>query len=149
MSDTGRHGQDPPGGAAPGQAPGSTPYGGTAPGPPPSSGQGPPAWPGYPPYPGHAAQTNGLAIAALVLAFVFAPAGLVMGIIAKNQIRQTGEDGDGLATAAIVVSAVSLGLAIIAFIAFFAILAVVLTHLPTNTGPSGASGFGLALLHLR
>ncbi len=48
--------------------------------------------------------TNGLAIAALVVAFVFAPAGLVMGIVAKNQIAQTGEQGDGLATAAIVVT---------------------------------------------
>lgn len=148
MSETGPQGQD-PASAEPLQPPGPTPSGGHANQPPPLSDQGPPPWPGYPPYPYPIAQTNGLAIAALVLAFVFAPAGLVMGIIAKSQIRQTGEAGDGLATAAIAVSAVSLGLTILAFIAFFVILAAVVTHLPTDIGPSGASSIGLGLLHLR
>jgi hypothetical protein len=86
----------------------------------------------------------------LILAFVFSPAGLVLGIIAKNQIRQTGEDGDGLATAAIVVSAVWLALSVIAVIAFFALFATVVTHLPTNTGiPNGNTGVGLGALLLR
>jgi len=60
--------------------------------------------PGYPqphPYQYAAPQqtrgTNTMAILALVLAFVFAPLGLIFGIIARRQIRQTGEDGDGLA----------------------------------------------------
>ncbi|MEU8815738.1 DUF4190 domain-containing protein [Actinoplanes sp. NPDC048796] len=43
--------------------------------------------------------TNTLAILALVFAFIFSPAAIVMGHIAKKQIRQTGEQGDGLATA--------------------------------------------------
>ncbi|WP_236718521.1 DUF4190 domain-containing protein [Actinoplanes sp. TFC3] len=45
------------------------------------------------------APTNTMAILALVFAFVFAPAAIVMGHVAKKQIRQTGEGGDGLATA--------------------------------------------------
>jgi hypothetical protein len=50
------------------------------------------------PYP-QAAPTNTMAILALVFAFVFAPASIVMGHVAKKQIRQTGESGEGLATA--------------------------------------------------
>ena len=40
-----------------------------------------------------------MAILALVFAFVFSPAAIVMGHVAKKQIRQTGEYGEGLATA--------------------------------------------------
>jgi hypothetical protein len=47
-----------------------------------------------------------MAILALVLAFVFAPAGLVLGIIARRQIRQTGEQGDGLALAGIIIGGI-------------------------------------------
>jgi hypothetical protein len=77
-------------------------------GPPPGYGQ--PAYgspPGYgypPPYP---RPTNVLAILSLVMAFVFAPAGLILGIVARRQIRQTGEDGDGLALAGIIVGGIA------------------------------------------
>ncbi|WP_324276291.1 DUF4190 domain-containing protein [Blastococcus brunescens] len=47
-----------------------------------------------------------MAILALVMAFVFAPAGLILGIVARKQIRQTGEDGDGLALAGIIVGGI-------------------------------------------
>jgi hypothetical protein len=57
-----------------------------------------------------------MAILALVLAFVFAPAGLVVGIVARKQIRRTGEDGDGLALAGIIVGGI--------FTAFFALIIV-------------------------
>jgi hypothetical protein len=43
--------------------------------------------------------TNVMAILALVFAFVFAPLGIVFGAIAKRQIRETGEQGMGLAKA--------------------------------------------------
>jgi hypothetical protein len=46
--------------------------------------------------------TNILAILALVFAFVFAPAGVVLGHLAKRQIKATGEHGSGLATAGLV-----------------------------------------------
>jgi hypothetical protein len=42
-------------------------------------------------------------VLALVLAFVCAPAGLVLGIVARRQIARTGEEGAGLALAGIVV----------------------------------------------
>jgi len=51
--------------------------------------------PGYAPV----ASTNTMAILALVFAFVFSPAAIVLGHLAKKQIRQTGEQGEGLATA--------------------------------------------------
>ena len=90
-------------------------YGQPAYGPPPGYGQpgyGPP--PGYPP--GYGRPTNTMAILSLVLAFVFAPAGLILGIVARKQIRQTGEDGDGLALAGIIVGGI--------FTAFFVLMLV-------------------------
>jgi Domain of unknown function (DUF4190) len=81
-------------------------------GPPPGYGP-PPSYPppGYGPPPYAPSQTwgrptNTMAILALVMAFVFAPAGLILGIIARKQIRQTGEDGDGLALAGIIVGGI-------------------------------------------
>lgn len=58
----------------------------------------------YPPPPwGGRRPTNTLAVVSLVLAFVCAPAGLVLGVVARRQIRRTGEEGAGLALAAIIV----------------------------------------------
>jgi hypothetical protein len=67
-----------------------------------------------------------LAILALVLAFVFAPAGLVLGILARRQIRETGEEGDGLALAGIIVGGIVTALfaaAIVFWVIAFASLA--------------------------
>ncbi|TDB77523.1 DUF4190 domain-containing protein [Micromonospora sp. KC723] len=47
---------------------------------------------------------NVMAILSLVFAFVFAPAGIVLGHLAKRQIRQTGDEGDQLATWGLVLS---------------------------------------------
>jgi hypothetical protein len=55
---------------------------------------------------GPARPTNTLAIIALIAAFVVAPVGIILGFIAKNQIKQTGENGAGLAKAAIIVGIV-------------------------------------------
>ena len=49
-----------------------------------------------------------MAIGALIAAFLVPPAGFVLALIAKSQIRRTGEDGDGLASAALVISVVSM-----------------------------------------
>ena len=43
--------------------------------------------------------TNVMAILSLVFAFVFAPLGIVFGVVAKRQIAQTGEQGSGMAKA--------------------------------------------------
>jgi Domain of unknown function (DUF4190) len=91
-------------------------------GPPPGYGQQPPygSPPGYGPPPGYppayARPTNTLAVLALVMAFVFAPAGLILGIVARKQIRRTGEDGAGLALAGIICGGI--------FTAIFALLIV-------------------------
>jgi hypothetical protein len=72
--------------------------------------------PGYPAYPQPYAQarTNTMAILSLVFAFVFAPLAIVFGYMAKKQIKQTGEDGDGLATAGLVMGYIFTGLGLLA-----------------------------------
>jgi len=89
-------------------------------GPSPAYGQQPYAPPpGYGPPPGYPASrrpANPMAIPALVMGFRFAPAGLILGIVARKQIRQTGEDGDGLALAGMIVGGI--------FTAIFVVLIV-------------------------
>jgi hypothetical protein len=72
-----------------------------------------------------------MAILALVLAFVFAPAGLILGIIARKQIRQTGEDGAGLALAGIIAGGI--------FTAFF-VLIIVFWIIAIGTLANGSFG---------
>ena len=45
-----------------------------------------------------------LAIAAFVSAFVFTPLAIPLGHVARSQIRETGEQGSGLATAGLVIA---------------------------------------------
>ena len=95
------------------------------------AGYGPPAYgqPGYPPYPpiGYPRPTNTLAILALVFAFVAAPAGLIMGIIARRQIQRTGEEGAGLALAGIIVGGIFTALFVL-LIVFYVIVFAALAH---------------------
>jgi len=107
------------------QPPGSYP-------PPPPEGYPPPPQGGYPAppsgYPGAApaAGTNGLDIASLVcsvvgvLCGIGSILGIVLGIIALNQIKQTGQGGRGLALAGIIVGAVLLALGVIGYLIYFA-----------------------------
>jgi hypothetical protein len=44
-----------------------------------------------------------MAIAALIRVFVFYPVGIILGHVARGQIKRTGEGGRGLATAALVI----------------------------------------------
>lgn len=64
---------------------------------------------------------NVLAILSLVLAFVFAPAGIVCGHLAKRQIRQTGEEGDQLATWGLVLSYIFTAIGLIACCGWIAV----------------------------
>lgn len=58
-----------------------------------------------------AAKTNTLAIVGLVLSIIgCSVVGIILGFVAKNQIKQTGEGGDGIATAAIVIGFVWIAL---------------------------------------
>ncbi|MEU8259140.1 DUF4190 domain-containing protein [Micromonospora sp. NPDC048999] len=81
------HPQQPPWGQQPPYAP-QPPYGQYGP-----PGQGP-----------RGGGPNVLAILSLVFAFVFAPAGIVCGHLAKRQIRQTGEEGGQLASWGLILS---------------------------------------------
>jgi len=82
-----------------------------------------PAYPaaGYPASPGYgypavgpAGQTNTMAILSLVFAFVFSPLGIVFGHMARKQIRERGEQGEGLATAGLICGYIFTGLYVIA-----------------------------------
>jgi hypothetical protein len=83
---------------------GAQPYGVQPPAGAPGYGTPPPYAPGYRTTRG----TNGLAIASLVCSLVGlftclgAPLGIVLGHVAKGQLKTSGEDGDGLATAGLI-----------------------------------------------
>jgi len=115
-------GYAPPGYAQPGYPPPGYPQA-------PAGAYGP--YPAYPPPP--ARGTNTMAILALVFAFVFAPLGIVFGIMARNQIARTGEEGEALALAGLIVGAV-FTLLIVAYIVFMvAIFAAAFSSIPAQT----------------
>lgn len=60
----------------------------------------------------YAPPTNGMAVAALILAFVFYPLGIVFGHLARRQISRTHEGGRGLATAALIIGYLQLAVMI-------------------------------------
>jgi hypothetical protein len=63
-----------------------------------------------------------MAILALVFAFVFAPLGLVFGIIARRQIRESGEEGDGLALAGAIIGGIFTALTLVVIVFFIVAL---------------------------
>jgi len=117
--------------------------------PPAAPGYQPPAYPtqqypGAAPYgvqPGYGAyapaqKTNGLAIAAMIVAilgfvwalpFIGSLAGAIMGHIALGQIKRTGERGRGMALAGVVVGWIGLGLIVLAVIGLVAFSVVAST----------------------
>lgn len=117
-------------------------------GPPPAPGSGPA--PGAPPPAGPGQPTNGLAIAGLIASIVGVMTlwlcglgilgvvpGVVLGFVARNQIRTSGgqQGGDGLALAAIIVGGVGLGLAVLWFL-LVAVLGLFGTMMPAEVmGP--------------
>jgi hypothetical protein len=109
--------QQPPGQQPYGQPPGQ-PYGQQPYGQPPGYPAAPPPQYGYAPNPYGPVKTgtNGMAIASLVCAFFCSILGLIFGIVALNQIKQTGQGGRGLAIAGLVISAISIviGVAVVA-----------------------------------
>lgn len=78
---------------------------------------------------GRVSGTNVMAILSLVFAFVFAPLGIVFGHIAKRQIRRTGEQGSGLATAGLVLGYIFT----IIMIAAWILLAIAIANDPSTT----------------
>ena len=93
--------------------------GGAQPPPPPSTPQPPPQpFGSQPPYPGAATPppTNVMAIVSLICSLaglivgISAPVGAILGHIALKQIRERGEQGEGMAKAGIIVGWVLTGL---------------------------------------
>ncbi|NES26510.1 DUF4190 domain-containing protein [Micromonospora terminaliae] len=116
--------------AAPGYPPPATPYavpGYPPPGDPYAAAGHAPAYPGYAP---PSSKTNTLAIVALVLSLVgftsciTAPVGAIMGHVARKQIRQTGEQGEGMAKAAIIVGWILTALLVLLII-FYVVMIVI------------------------
>jgi peptidyl-prolyl cis-trans isomerase B (cyclophilin B) len=105
---------------------------------PPPPPHGSPTGPG--PYPYPAPQpTNGLAIASLICAFVFAPLGIVFGHISLSQIKKSGEEGRGLAIAGLVISYLVTVLSIVVVVAGIAFFSYVARELE-RTGGAGLPG---------
>jgi hypothetical protein len=73
-------------------------------------------------------KTNVLAIVGIILAFFVPLVGVILGFVARSQIKRTGEKGSGLALAAIII-----GLAIIVI---SIIISVVLAIAGANAGVS-------------
>lgn len=63
---------------------------------------------------------NTMAIVAFIVTFFINIVGIILGFIALNQIKRTGEQGRGLALAAIIIGFVSIVLGIIIIISVFA-----------------------------
>jgi hypothetical protein len=119
----------PPG---PGEPPGANPYAPPPPGPPPYA---PPAmgYGGYPPPYGYFPKTtNGLAVASLILGIVGWPfcgvgsvVAIVLGVVARSQIRASSgrEGGEGMATAGIVLGSIGVVLVVTYFVVSFFVVA--------------------------
>lgn len=82
---------------------------------------------GQPDYP---APTNTLAIFAFVFGFIFPLAGIVCGHIARGQIRKTGEAGDGLALAGLILGYVLTALAVLFIVGYLAFFLVLFSQIP-------------------
>lgn len=74
--------------------------------------------------------TNVLAIVGFVLSFFMSIAGLVCSIIARKQIRESGEKGMSFATAGMIISIVSMVLSVVAVIISLLIVFVFASSLP-------------------
>ncbi len=97
-----------------------------------------PYGPGYPgPYgPPPRRPTNTMAIVALVGSLLFAPLGIVFGHLSLSQIKRTGEEGRGLAIAAL-----AIGYVMVAAVILFLVFALILISMaPRETNPYGPDG---------
>jgi len=106
--------------------------------------------PGYPGYPGYgypaaSPPTNGMAIASMVISIVsilglcgygigglLGLLGAILGHVARRQIRERGENGDGMALAGVVMGWIATALAVLVIVGFV-IFFVWLAQQPTST----------------
>jgi ABC-type antimicrobial peptide transport system permease subunit len=81
-------------------------------------------------------KTNTLAIIALVLGFVFPLGGIIVGHIALNQLKRTGEAGHGLALAGTILGYVFT----VFWIIFLIVYVVFIASIAANYGNLGTYG---------
>ena len=84
-------------------------------------GYGAPSRPGY----------NTLAIVGFILAFFVNIVGIILGFVALSQIKRTGEQGRGLAIAAIVIGFAEILLGILLAIVFSVVFGAAMSHYRT------------------
>jgi hypothetical protein len=65
-------------------------------------------------------RTNSTSTAALILAFLFWPLGIIYGHVSRSQIRRTGERGAGRALAALIISYIEAAVVVVAIVVFLA-----------------------------
>ncbi|MBX7269279.1 DUF4190 domain-containing protein [Micromonospora sp. Llam7] len=116
------HGQPPPYGQPSYEHPGQPPHGQQWGQQPPYAPQVPYGQFGPPAGQGGGRGTNVLAVLSLVFAFVFAPAGIALGHLAKRQLRTSGEDGEQLATWGLILSYVFTGIYLVACCGWLALV---------------------------
>lgn len=78
-------------------------------------------------------KTNGIAIAALISSFFVSVLGIILGFVALNQIKKSGEQGRGLALAGIIIGFVALGVTILIIILNVVLLSALSTAVVVNT----------------
>lgn len=113
----------------------------TPPASPPTPPYGQPVYPAQPSPYGYAAATqpqNSMALVSLILSLVglltwiTAPVGAILGHVALKQIRQTGEGGEGMAKAGIIVGWIVTGLGVLTCCGLV-ILPIILAGATANT----------------
>jgi peptidyl-prolyl cis-trans isomerase B (cyclophilin B) len=107
----------------------------------------PPPYGTYPPdYYGYPVQrpTNGMAIASIICAFLFAPLGILFGHISLSQIKRTGEEGRGLAVAGLVIGYLLTLLAVVAVVLSAIVLVLLASSVNTGPGQPGQPGYTAA-----
>ncbi|MEY9850731.1 DUF4190 domain-containing protein [Leifsonia sp. NPDC056665] len=78
----------------------------------------PPAQPGY----------NTMSIVAFILAFFVSIVGIILGFVALSQIKRTGEQGRGLALAAVIIGFVEVAIGILVSILVLIGLGIAASH---------------------
>lgn len=71
---------------------------------------------------------NTMAIVAFILAFFISIVGIILGFVALSQIKKTGEQGRGLAIAAIIIGFVEIAIGIIIAIIVIAVIGTASTY---------------------
>lgn len=95
-----------------------------------------------PQQPAHVRPTNGMAVASLVLSIcgvvftlplIGSVLGIIFGFVAKEQIKKSKEQGDGMALAGILIGGIPLVLGILAILGFL-VIAVIAAAFSSSIG---------------